>query len=85
MAYNILHTLGIHANVVVQPLPNYWISESMDDAVNLARDVLRLAEGEGHDAELRDYLTHILNPVEGGLRWPDGLRAGMIWWDKEEE
>ena len=85
VAYNILHTLGIHANVVVQPLPNYWISESMDDAVNLARDVLRLAEDEAHDAELRDYLTQILNPVEGGLRWPGGLRAGMIWWDKEEE
>lgn len=84
VAYNVLHAMGIDANVAVQPEASYWISESLDEAVDMARDVLFWSDDEGDDVRLREYLSRYLAPVDGGLRWPEGLKAGMIWWDKED-
>jgi SAM-dependent methyltransferase len=80
---NILHAMGIYANVSVKKVVNRRIYDTVDDAVLWAseRDDFSPAEME----ILRTYLTEKMEPTGDGrfAEYRVGWRA-HIWWEKEE-
>lgn len=82
VAYNLLLSAGFYANVLMEPKPaRYWIDSTLDDAVARAKRHLHL-EDASHAAAIREVLSRRLQYVDGGYRWPDGMRSALIWWDK---
>jgi hypothetical protein len=80
VGYNVLLASGRYPNVMMEPRPmRHWLDPSLDDAVARAKRHLKLADTQ-HDGEIRDLLARKLTAVEGGYRWPDGMRSALIWW-----
>ena len=80
--YNILHDMGICANVEI------WDSEfeqrynSLDDAVNRWREMYDMpSEKEG---VLRGHLSKMLVENDGKLCLKRKSKSAMIWWKKEK-
>lgn len=79
--YNILHDLGIYANVKI------WNSEfeqrynSLDDAVNEWKEMYSIPSEK--ESILREHLSRMLVEDDGTLCLNHKYKRAMIWWRKE--
>ena len=81
VAYNLLLAAGYAPSVVIEPRSSRrWIDPTLDEAVLRARRHLHLADAS-QDPAIRETLSRRLEPVEGGFRWPDGMRSALVWWE----
>lgn len=81
VGYNALLEAGMTPNVFVEPAAaRHWTDPSLDDAVARARRHLRLT-GNEHDTYIRATLERRLEPTAEGYRWPDWMRAALVWWE----
>lgn len=81
VGYNVLHSMGIYANVLMEPFVRRWTDDSLDDALVRARRHLRLGDSTVHDGMIRELLAQRLTFREGQYHWPDGMRSALVWWD----
>ena len=83
-AYNLLHELGIYANVrIVRVNGSMWSFEGLDQAVSTVREHLILPDGEAIDAHLRRELERTLVREGDWLTLP--MRpppSAILWWNK---
>ncbi|MGB9915700.1 MAG: class I SAM-dependent methyltransferase [Candidatus Bathyarchaeales archaeon] len=80
--YNILHNLGIFANVEVWSYDSTKSYQSIDDAVSNFMELYHIpAKKEG---KLREYLDRILVENKGKLWLSRKMKVAMIWWTKTE-
>jgi SAM-dependent methyltransferase len=77
--FDVAHELGFAANFEVVPFPAWRRFDSVDEAVENARqDILN---PEGKDELIRAFVEPRLEPVEGKLALPNETRqAGVVWW-----
>jgi len=81
VGYNALLEAGFAPNVYIEPSPvRYWVDPTIPDAVTRARRHLRL-EDASHDALITETLERRLELTAAGYRWPDWMRAAVIWWE----
>jgi FkbM family methyltransferase len=81
LGYNLLLAAGYYPNVLMEPRASRsWTDSTLEQAVARARRHLRLVD-HGRDDRIRELLRRRLSPVEGGLRWPDGMRSALVWWE----
>lgn len=81
VGYNALLEAGFAANVFIERAPvSYWTDTTVEGAVARARRHLRL-ESHEHDALIEETLRKRLVPTEDGYRWPDWMRAALVWWE----
>lgn len=81
VGYNLLLSAGYAPHVLMEPVSaRRWIDPTLEAAVARARRHLHLATPH-HDARIRETLSRRLVPVEGGYRWPDGMRSALVWWE----
>lgn len=81
VGYNALLEAGFAPNVYIEPAPvRYWTDPTIADAVARARRHLRL-EDNRHDNLITEILERRLHPVAEGYRWPDWMRAAVVWWE----
>ena len=80
---NVLHAMGIYANVTVERFTHRQIYETHDDAVIWWRERGDISPSEVDI--LRTYLEETLEPTDDGrfARVRAGRRA-RIWWEKED-
>ena len=79
--YNILHDMGIYANVEIWDSDYEQRYQSLDDAVTKLKETYDLpSEKEGI---LRTYLSEILIENDGTLCLKRKSKSAMIWWQKE--
>lgn len=84
VGYNLLLAAGYHPNVLMEPAASrHWIDPTLEQAVARAKRHLHLTD-DSHDPGIRETLSRRLKAVEGGYRWPDGMRSALIWWEKEQ-
>lgn len=84
VGYNALLEAGFAPNVYVEPSPvRYWMDPTIQDALLRARRHLRLEEGQ-HDGLILETLRRRLHETPEGYRWPDWMRAAIIWWEPPE-
>jgi SAM-dependent methyltransferase len=82
VGYNLLLSTGFYANVLMEPKSvRHWTDPTLDAAVARAKRHLHLMDEE-QEAAVREILSQRLILVDGVYRWPDGMRSGLIWWDK---
>ena len=82
VGYNLLLSTGFYANVLMEPKTvRQWTDPTLDAAVARAKRHLHLTDEE-QEAAVREILSQRLTLVDGVYRWPDGMRSGLIWWDK---
>ena len=79
--FAVAYELGFMANFEVVPFPAWRRFDSVDEAVENARqDVLN---PEGKDELVRAYVEPRLERVDGKLALPNETRhAGVVWWQK---
>jgi FkbM family methyltransferase len=80
---NILHDMGIYANVEILDSEYEQHYDSLDDAVTKMKEMYDLpSEKEGI---LRDYLSKILVEDDGKLCLKRKSKSAMVWWGKNHE
>lgn len=85
VGYNLLLAAGYYPNVLIEPaVSRHWVDPTLDEAIARARRHLRIAHDD-HLPLIRETLSRRLTPVEGGLRWPDGMRSALVWWESQSE
>ena len=83
VGYNSMLEAGFTPNVWVEPeAVRYFEDGSLEEAAQRVRRHLHLAEGE-HDALIMSTLRRKLEPTANGYRWPDYMRAALVWWAPE--
>jgi len=83
VGYNLLLSAGFYANVLMESKPvRCWNDPTLDEALTRAKRHLRL-EDTRHDATIHEVLARRLEFTEDAFRWPDSMRSGLIWWDKD--
>ncbi|MCR3883993.1 MAG: class I SAM-dependent methyltransferase [Methanothrix sp.] len=82
LLYNILHDMGIYANVEIRDAEHVQRYESLDEAVGRWREMRDIPEEKVED--LREYLSKKLIEGEGGLVSKRRAKSAMIWWPKDE-
>jgi SAM-dependent methyltransferase len=81
VGYNLLLASGYYPHVLMEPeASRHWVDPTLDRALERARRHLHLAD-DRHDRSIRATLLRRLQPVEGGLRWSDGMRSALVWWE----
>jgi SAM-dependent methyltransferase len=84
VGYNLLLAAGFHPNVLMEPKPvRSWLDPTLDQAVARAKRHLHL-DDSSQDTAIREILSRRLTFLDGGYRWPDGMRSALIWWDKPQ-
>lgn len=85
VGYNALLEAGFAPNVYIEPSPvRHWMDPTIADAVARARRHLRL-EDDRYDGLIARTLELRLQPTPEGYRWPDWMRAAVIWWESPGE
>lgn len=79
--YNILHDLGILANVEIWDYTSTCSYESLDDAVTKIGDNYELAPDK--KPELKVYLNKQLVEENGKFLLKQNRKVAMIWWTKQ--
>ena len=83
LLYNILHDMGIYANVEIRDAEHVQRYESLDEAVE--RWKARREVPEESEPLLREYLAKNLEDKNGGgLIFRRRTKSAMIWWPKSE-
>ncbi|MBI2865107.1 MAG: class I SAM-dependent methyltransferase [Chloroflexi bacterium] len=80
VAYNALLDAGIYASAMMEPHLKPWTNDSLEAALERARDHLRLGEDHTYDAGIRASLEQKLTLKDGLYHWPDGMRSALVWW-----
>ncbi|TDA32358.1 MAG: class I SAM-dependent methyltransferase [Hadesarchaea archaeon] len=80
-AYNILHDMGIYANVEIFDFEYEERYTSLEEAVARFKEVHSVPP-EREEA-LREYLSGILVSEGGALRQKRRRKVAMVWWRKE--
>ncbi|MFZ7137629.1 MAG: class I SAM-dependent methyltransferase [archaeon] len=80
--YNILHDLGILANVDVWNFEGKQYYASLDDAVSHFMETYRIAASRKE--ELRVYFKRMLINENGSLLFKQQKKAALIWWTKTQ-
>jgi FkbM family methyltransferase len=84
IAYNALYTMGINANVLVEPNGTNWADKTFEDAFSRAKRHLCLTASEtGYDELIRSTLNRRLLFSNGVYSWPDGMRSALLWWSPD--
>jgi len=83
LLYNILHDMGIYANVEIRDAEHVQRYGSLDEAVE--RWKARREIPEESEPLLREYLAKNLEDENGsGLTFRRRTKGAMIWWSKSE-
>jgi len=81
VGYNAMLEAGFTPNVFIEPSPvRYWTDDSLDDALLRAKRHLGLGD-EQWDGLIADTLRRRLQRTDDGYRWPDWMRAAVVWWE----
>ena len=80
--YNILHQLGIYANVEVTKSLNSTVYASIDDAVKDQAQGLLLTD-DPQFAVLRDFLSEKMRREDGKYYLENMSYQAKIWWEKD--
>lgn len=80
LLYNILHDMGIYANVEIRDVEHVQRYESLEEAVGRWREMRDIPEEKEDD--LREYLSNKLVEEGGGLVSRRKAKSAMIWWPK---
>ncbi len=80
--YNMLHDLGILANVDVWNYQGKQYYTSLDNAVSHFMETYRIASNRKD--ELRAYLKQMLITEDGNLLFKQQKKAALIWWKKTQ-
>ncbi len=81
IGYNALLEAGFTPNVFIERAPvSYWTDATLEGAIARARRHLRL-ELHDHDELIKETLRQRLMPSADGYRWPDWMRAALVWWE----
>ncbi|MDG6223862.1 MAG: class I SAM-dependent methyltransferase [Candidatus Bathyarchaeota archaeon] len=80
--YNILHELGILANVEVWNFESKQYFTDLNAAVARFMETYRIATN--HEEDLKSYLRKILTIENGNLLLKQQKKAAVIWWTKTE-
>lgn len=82
IGYNAILSMGIYANVMMEPIVSHWTNDSLEDAFGRAKRHLMLAaDDSSHDDFIRQVLARRLVLRDGVYHWPDGMRSGLAWWE----
>ena len=81
VAYNALSSVGIYANVLMEPTVRPWTSQSLEEALRQAKRHLGLRNSAAHDDLIRQTLARRLTFIDGRYLWPDGKRSALVWWE----
>ena len=81
LIYNILHDMGIYANVEIMDSDDFQRYESLDEAVERWRVMTEIPEK--NKPILREYLAKNLIEDNNGLLFRWRTKGAMIWWPKE--
>lgn len=86
--YNLLHQMGILANVEVVPFGSgsgsRWTYATWGDAMEHCRSRLYTMPGGRADEIIDAYLRKVLVEQEGRYVWPaPQIRAAIVWWRQE--
>lgn len=84
VAYNALLEMGILPNALLETELRPWTDPTLEDALQRARKQLLLAD-DTYDSAFREVLARRLELRDGLYYWPDGMRSGLIWWERESE
>jgi len=90
LLYNILHDMGIYANVKIRDAEHIQRYESLDEAVERWKAMRNITEE--NEPFLREYLAKNLESEGEGENGDDGegfifrrrTKSAMIWWPKPE-
>ena len=83
LLYNILHDMGIYANVEVKDVKHEQHYDNLDDAVSRWKEMRDIPPEKEHI--LRDHLSNILEQDgNGGYFFKHKSKSAMIWWSKAE-
>jgi len=85
LLYNILHDMGIYANVEIRDSTHVQHYESLDEAVGRWKAMREIPEE--NEPLLREYLAKNLTEDGengGGLTFRRSTKSAMIWWNKSE-
>ena len=78
--YNILHDLGILANVEIWDSPSTYVYDSLDDAVTKFGESYEVRPEK--KAELKIYLNKHLKEENGKFLLKRDRKVAMVWWTK---
>ena len=82
LLYNILHDMGIYANVEIRDSEHVQRYESLDEAVERWKEGREILEE--NEPLLREYLAKNLTEDGDGLIFRRRTKSAMIWWQKSE-
>jgi hypothetical protein len=85
LLYNVLHDMGIYANVVIRDSTHVQRYENLDEAVERWKAMREIPEE--NEPFLREYLAKNLTEDGengGGLIFRRRTKSAMIWWPKSE-
>lgn len=85
IAYNVLLTMGIFPNVIMEDRGWWkpWVCEDRQAALLEVKQRLGLTDETKYDAELSELLSANLKQSDQGVEWPKGVRTALIYWDIE--
>ena len=81
VGYNVLISVGIYANVLVEPTMRPWSSETVEEAMIRTKRMLRLRQPSPYDDLIHSTLARRLIDIGNRYEWPDGKRSALIWWN----
>ena len=80
VAYNALYSMGIYANVLVEPYILPWVDSTLEQAFDRAKRRLYLESTNSYDDLIKETLAKRLTRTDNRYLWPDGMRSALLWW-----
>jgi hypothetical protein len=80
--YNVLYSMGIHANIEISRKEHIQSFENLDNAVAFWKAKLGVAS-ESAENVLRTYFNAKLIENDGNLYSGGHIESAMIWWNKQ--
>lgn len=81
IGYNALHSMGIHANVLLEKASHNWVNRDLESAFFRAKRHLLIEDSARYDDLIRKTLERRLMRRDGVYVWPDGMHSALVWWD----